>query len=180
MRRIVPWLAAAAVVSALFATMYGVAQQIERQGASDAPERLATQIASQLSSQSIDELDVSTHVDLASSEALFFVIYDSSDTPVAGTGYLNGSLATVPRGVIASTRSSGHDRVSWQTPSGLRFATVELKAGDKVVVAGQSLAPSETRTISLARWIGAAWLATLLIGAAFYLVTRLIPRKSQK
>ena len=49
MTRIVRWTATAVIVTALLATLYVVMQQSERQGADDAPGRLASQIAAQLS-----------------------------------------------------------------------------------------------------------------------------------
>src|SRR3954467_13677818 len=144
MTRIVRWSAIAVIVTALFASLYLVMQQIERQGADDAPARLASQVASQLSGSAADA-SAADDVDLAVSDAAFFVVYDAAGRPVSGTGQLDGALATVPAGVLDQARRTGSNHVTWQTADGRRFATVEQRAGDSVVLAGQSLAPTENR-----------------------------------
>ncbi|MES1170546.1 MAG: hypothetical protein ABUL47_07660, partial [Leifsonia sp.] len=68
MTRIVRWATMAVIMTGLLVTLFVVAQQIERQGANDAPERLASQVAAQLS-QGADPADAATtpDVDLATS-----------------------------------------------------------------------------------------------------------------
>jgi hypothetical protein len=173
-------LVGAAVTTVLFGTIYVVAQQIERQGADDSPERLATQISSQLASGGLDKLDVSAAVDIGSSEQQFFVVYDSDGAPIAGTGYLNGSLARLPNGVLKSAVDNNGNRVSWQPEHSLRFATIERVAGARIVMAGQSLAPSESRTDRLGALIAAGWGAAMVVLAAMWLVPRLIRRRIPK
>src|SRR4051812_33018533 len=141
MTRIVRWSAIALIVTALFASLYLVMQQIERQGADDAPARLASQVASQLSGSA--DASAADDVDLAVSDAAFFVVYDAAHRPVSGTGQADGALATVPAGVLDQARRTGSNHVTWQTADGRRFATVEQRVGDSVVLAGQSLAPTE-------------------------------------
>jgi len=172
MTRIVRWSAIAVIVTALFAGLYLVMQQIERQGADDAPGRLASQIASQLSDGSSVDDSATDQVNLASSDAVFSVVYDRSDRPVAGTGWLDGSLATPPAGVLDQARRTGSNHVTWQLGDGRRFATVERRAGDSVVLAGQSLAPTEARIDRLGLLILAAWICVLLVVLGAFLVER--------
>jgi hypothetical protein len=172
MTRIVRWSAIALIVTALFAGLYLVMQQIERQGADDAPSRLASQVASQLSGSDASATD---DVDLAASDAAFFVVYDAADRPVSGTGQLDGALATVPAGVLDQARRTGSNHVTWQTADGRRFATVEQRAGDSVVLAGQSLASTEKRIDQLGLLILVAWLCVLAIVVVAFLVERLTP-----
>src|SRR4051812_25727477 len=100
MTRIVRWAAIAVIVTALFASLYLVMQQIERQGADDAPGRLASHLASQMEASGDSGADGSLPdtVDLAASDATFFVIYDGADRPVSGTGRLDGEPAAIPAG----------------------------------------------------------------------------------
>ena len=65
-------LVAGMLVTLVFGTVYVVAQQIERQGANDSPQRLGSQIASELSTggESVT-LSSLPKVDLATSLALF-------------------------------------------------------------------------------------------------------------
>jgi len=168
MTRIVRWSAIAVIVTALFAALYLVMQQIERQGADDAPGRLASQLSD---GSSVDD-SATDQVDLASSDAVFYVVYDRSDRPVAGTGRLDGSLATPPAGVLDQARRAGSNHVTWQLGDGRRFATVERRAGDRIVLAGQSLAPTEARIDRIGALILAAWICVLLVGLGAFLVER--------
>jgi hypothetical protein len=179
MGRNTSWIAAALVTSAIFATLYVVVQQVERQGANDSPERLASQIVAQIETGPIEDIDTSSHVDISRSLVPFFVIYDDSGAPIEGTGYLDGKLATVPTGVLTAAKSSDDgNKVTWQPAPGLRFATVEVTSGDRVVLAGQSLGPSESRTATLGRLILLAWVGTMLIGAAVFVLGWVIRRRA--
>ena len=174
MNRIVPWSAIAVIVTALFGTVYLVMQQIERQGADDAPGRLASQVASQLSSSDAGaDRSEADDVDLAASDAAFFVVYDSADHPVSGTGRLDGALAAVPAGVLDQARRTGTNHVTWQTADGRRFATVERRSGDTVVLGGQSLAPTENRIDQMGMLILIAWACVLALVVAAFVVERL-------
>ena len=169
----------ALLITVIFGSIYVVAQQIERQGANDAPLRLASQLASTNGSPGATAgAAAGDHVDLAKSLALFYVVYDSTGTPVSGTGYLDGALATLPHGVIDTARSSGEDRVSWQPRPGLRFATVAVAAGPNVIVAGQSLAPSESRTDAVGALLLASWAGTIALLAAGFGVVWLWRRRT--
>lgn len=157
----------AILITAIFGSIYVLAQQVKRQGANDAPLRLASQLASTSASGSVSaNPSPSESVELAHSLAVFSVVYDSSGHPVSGTGYLDGVLATLPHGVIDAARASGEDRVTWQPQPGLRFATVAVASGPNVIVAGQSLAPSESRTDALGVLLLAAWGGTIALLAA--------------
>jgi hypothetical protein len=158
--------AAAVLATVLVGTVYGAAQQIERQGADDAGWRLATQVASELADGRSETIASLPRVNLETSLAPFVVVFDKTDAPQSGNGYLGGDLATVPKGVLDAARAEGRNHVSWQPSEGLRFATVEVKSGDRVVLAGQSLAPSESRTDHLGILLLAAWAGSLLVVAA--------------
>ena len=179
MNRIVRWSAIAVIVTALFGTVYLVMQQIERQGADDAPGRLASQVASQLSSGGGSAAAGSSadDVDLAVSNAAFYIVYDAKDRPVSGTGRLNGDLATIPPGVLDQARRQGANHVSWQLADGRRFATVEQRVGDAVVLGGQSLAPTEGRIDQVGMLILIAWACVLALVVVAFLVERITPER---
>ena len=111
-------------------------------------------------------------VDLATSDAAFFVVYDVGNHPVAGTGRLDGSLPTPPSGVLDAARRSGTNHVTWQTSGRRRFATVERRAGDRVVLAGQSLEPTEARIDQLGLLILLSWACVLAVIVAAFLIER--------
>jgi hypothetical protein len=158
-----PMLTAMVVSTILFGTIYVVAQQLDRLSANDGPERLASQVAVEVQAGQSTTLDAQPHVDLAHSLAPFVVVEDASGKPIAGSGFLTGSLVSVPAGVLANAAKTGQDNVTWQPQPGLRFATVTLRAGDKLVTAGQSLQPSERRSQTFQLLIGAGWLAAMLV-----------------
>jgi hypothetical protein len=160
MQRLVPWIVGGIVLSIALAAVYLTAQQLDRGGADDEPQRLATQLASLGDIPSPSPAD---RVELASSQAVFYVVYDATGKPVSGTGYLDGALAQVPKGVITTAAADGSNAVTWQPERGLRFATVELRAGDVVIVSGQSLGPSETRTDHIGALLLIGWLVAIAL-----------------
>ena len=164
-------IAAIVVVTVLFGTIYVVAQQLDRLSANDAPLRLASQVLAELREGQKSTLDAQPHVDLARSLAVFVVVEDAQGRSSDGSGFLRGSLVSLPTGVLASAARSGKDDVTWQPSAGLRFATVTLKVGNQFVSAGQSLRPSEDRDGTFRLLVGLGWLAAMLIlgGVWFWL-----------
>ncbi len=168
MERLIRWVAAAIVVTAVFGAIYVIAQQVERQGADDAPTRLASQVASQLRHGQTAAPTSAQTVRIDESDAEFFVVYDRQDRPLFGTGVLDGELAAVPRGVIDSARESARGTVTWEPRAGLRFAVDPLAVGGRVVIAGESLAPVEQRIDRLGLLVLVAWGATILVLAVAF------------
>jgi hypothetical protein len=157
MNRILPWIVGALVLTLAFGAIYVVAQQVERMGANDEGQRLASQVSPTAST------DQGERVDLATSLAPFYVVFDELGKPLFGTGYLDGALAEPPRGVIDIAVSSGSNAVTWQPRPGLRFATVEVHVGNRVVMGAQSLSPSEKRTDTLGLLVLLGWAACLVV-----------------
>lgn len=162
MERIIRWATAAIVVTAIFVTLYAVMQQAERQGADDAPIRLASQVASQLQAGDTVVASSRDQVRLENSDEAFFVVYNGSGTAIAGTGMLGGHLAALPQGVVTAQGGS-KGTVTWQPRPGLRFATDRVQVDGRVVIAGESLAPTESRIDRLGLLIVAAWAATIVV-----------------
>jgi hypothetical protein len=156
-------IAAIVVATILFGTIYVVAQQLDRLSANDAPLRLASQVAAELREGQTTTLDAQPHVDLSRSLAVFVVVEDAQGQSSDGSGFLKGSLVSLPTGVLASAAKSGQDNVTWQPGAGLRFATVTLKVGDQFVSAGQSLKPSEDRDGTFQLLVGSGWLVSMLV-----------------
>ncbi|MCU1585074.1 MAG: hypothetical protein JWM49_1630 [Microbacteriaceae bacterium] len=163
MRRYLPWIGALVILIVFTLMTYGVMQQIERQGANDGPLRLASEVSSELARGSGTTIDAMPRVDLSNSLAPFVVVFGVDGKPSSGNGYLHGALASPPSGVISTARKAGQGSVTWQPSTGLRFATVSIRSGDRVVMAGQSLAPSEHRTESIGTIIAMGGLGAVLI-----------------
>ena len=161
-------LAAVIVATILFGTIYVVAQQLDRLGANEAPLRLASQVAAELREGQTSTVDAQPHVDLSRSLAPFVVVEDAQGRATDGSGFLKGSLVSLPTGVLGSAAKSGQDNVTWQPAPGLRFATVTLRVGDQFVSAGQSLKPSEDRDGTVRLLVGFGWLVSMLVFAAVW------------
>jgi hypothetical protein len=175
-----PRIAAIIVATILFGTVYVVAQQLDRLSANDVPLRLASQVATELRVGQSTTLDALSHVDLAQSLAAFVVVEDAQGNPSAGSGFLHGSLISLPTGVLASASTSGQDNVTWEPQSGLRFATVTLRVGDKFVSAGQSLKPSEDRDGTVRLLVGLGWLISMLVLSGVWFWSCLVSRRRQE
>ncbi len=170
MNRLVPWIVGVVVITFALGTVYVVAQQLNRQTADQPGEQLMSQVASELSSGSDATIRSLPRVDLAASLAPFVVVYDGNGHPIDGNGYLDGSLAQPPTGVIAAATVSGSNRVTWQPRPGLRFATVEVKSGDRVVMGAISLIPAEQRIDSVGLLVAAGWIGAMLAGGVIALL----------
>ena len=158
-----PRVASIIVATILFGTIYVVALQLDRLSANDAPLRLASQVAAELREGQMTTLKAQPHVDLSRSLAAFVVVEDAQGQPTGGSGFLRGSLVSLPTGVLGSAAKSGQDDVTWEPTSGLRFATVTLRVGDQFVSAGQSLGPSEARDATVQALVGFGWLVAMLV-----------------
>jgi hypothetical protein len=161
-------IAAIVVTTILFGTVYVVAQQLDRLGANDSPLRLASQVAAELREGQTTTVDAQPHVDLSRSLAPFVVVEDAQGRASDGSGFLKGSLVSLPTGVLASAGKSGQDNVTWQPAPGLRFATATLRVGDQFVSAGQSLKPSEDRDGTVRLLVGLGWLVSMLVLAGVW------------
>jgi hypothetical protein len=158
-----PRLASIIVATILFGTIAVVAQQVDRLSANDGPLRLASQVAAELREGQMTTLNAQPHVDLSRSLAAFVVVEDAQGQSSGGSGFLKGSLVSLPTGVLASAAKSGRDSVTWQPTSTLRFATVTLKVGDQFVSAGQSLSPTEQRDGTVQLLVALGWLVAMLV-----------------
>jgi hypothetical protein len=175
-----PRIATIIFATILFGTVYAVAQQLDRLSANDAPLRLASQVGAELRAGQSTTLDAQPHVDLAQSLAAFVVVEDAQGNPSAGSGFLQGSLISLPTGVLASAGTSGQDNVTWEPQSGLRFATVTLRVGDQFVSAGQSLKPSEDRDGTVRLLVGLGWLVSMLVLSGVWILCYLLSIRRQE
>ena len=103
------WLPFAVTISAFCALVYGSVQQVYRQGANDPQIQMAEDAAYALDhGKTIEQIVPSSEgIDMNSSLAPFYLIFNSSEQPVAGSGILNDSLQTVPEGVLAYAKETG-------------------------------------------------------------------------
>ena len=170
MKKLPNWLAAAVILVIIFGTIYAVVQQSQRNGANYPQIQLAEDTAASLNFGVKPATLVPGKVDISSSLAPFTIIYNLSGKVVAGSGYLNGSIPTIPIGVLSSSKNKTYNFVSWQPQDNVRVAVVSVAANNYYVASGRSLAEvekNENKTFTLALLGG---LASIVVLAAAFLV----------
>jgi hypothetical protein len=166
------WVCGALLVTIGAALYSGVAQQAARRTAEDAPRALLTRTWSALTAgQPPQSVTSGPVVDLADHGSPFVVVYDSHHRILAADAVLAGTALVVPAGVLDTARDRGEDAVTWQPAEGVREAVVarpwSSATGKGVVVAGASLAGSESRTADVRNDVATVWaLGLLLLTAA--------------
>lgn len=173
MQRIAGWLAAAVIITLVFAAVYLTLQQSGRQAVNTAP---AAAVAAQVQQIGSDPA-TGPRLELTSDSGPFMIIYGEDNKAVFTTVTLHGEVPNLPVGVLDTTRSAGTDVVTWQPEPGLRMAVVARQAAGKVVVAGQSLTPFENADKRTQLVLTAGWLASLMVLVAAYVVAGLYSRR---
>ncbi len=171
LRRIIVAVAAYALFAGGLATLYVVVQQDGRHAVEDAPRALLSAGATDSGAGRSGGYDLDNYL------GTFWVTYDAAGRPTGGNGYLGGSLAQVPRGVLQTAQVEGEDAVTWQPQPGLRFAIVAQPLGDGSIVAGQSLRPTEQRASRTLFLIAGALVAGLLVVGAAVAADALVARR---
>ena len=144
--RLFPWICTGLIVGLIYGSMYTVMQQDLRLGANDPQIQLAQDAAAQLTQGKSKAAVLPTmRVDLDKSLAPAVIIYGSTGRPLAGNGYIGGSLPDFPRGALQSNDATAYHAVTWQPNKNLRLAVVIVKAGDNYVLSARSLAEVERR-----------------------------------
>ncbi|MEW1810187.1 hypothetical protein AB0284_05725 [Pseudarthrobacter phenanthrenivorans] len=173
MQRILGWVAGAAIVTIVFATLYLTLQHIGRRSVNDA---LAAAVDAQIQQIGSDP-ETGPRLELTQESGTFLMVYGQDNKPIFTTVTLHGEVPNLPTGVLDTTRATGADEVTWQPETGLRMAIVARQTAGKVVVAGQSLTRFETTDKSTQLIVAAGWLTSMLVLAAAYAVTAFRSRR---
>jgi hypothetical protein len=151
------------VVTVIFGSIYGVGQQVLRLSANDPQVQIAEDLAVRLNTgkpATVPSLD--ENVDIRTSLAPFFIIFDASGKPISGTGTLDGKLPTPPKGVLDYAAEHGNNRITWQPDKNIRIAAVVQKSNSGTILAGRSLREIEEREDKISLIALAGWLASIL------------------
>ena len=174
-RLLLRWLQLAGAVTACCLLLDVTAQQVWRQQANDPQIQLARDAAARLAAGQApaDAVAGFPPVEFGHSLAPFLMVVDDHGAILASSGRLNGSLRTVPPGVLDAVRGTGEERVSWQPEPGVRVASVVVRYPTGFALAGRSLAESEGRTARLGTLILVGWIGILVGLAALVAATEL-------
>jgi hypothetical protein len=166
------WLASALLIIVVFGTIYAVVQQSERRSANMPQVQLAKDAARSIRDQRALMSISSEQVDIKDSLSPFIIIYNTSGMPVKGNGYLDGKLATAPKGMLEASKNRDNNTVTWQPQSGVRIAAVTVSAGDYYVLVGRSLREVEKNEERTLQITAVAGLVSLLILGAMFVASR--------
>jgi hypothetical protein len=170
MKRLIYWFAAALLVSVVYCTIYLAVQQALRIGANDPQIQMAEDAAARLGQgRPVDP--IGDAVDVATSLAPFLIVYDPRGEVIASSARLAGRTPTLPAGVLRVATPDHENRLTWQPQPGVRLASVVIATPQGYVLAGRSLREVERRERNAALMIGAAWLVSLGVLAATFVIT---------
>jgi hypothetical protein len=173
MKRHLTYIGALAILVIIFGTIYAVVQQAQRTAANDPQIQLAEDTAAILN-RGVSPSNLATaHVDMAASLAPFVLFYNNDGQVVAGSGYLNGSLATPPIGVLTAAKGHNYHIVTWQPARGVRIAAVTIAAKNYYVLSGRSLKQvelNENATLLMSLIGGVA--AAIVLSGVYYLTEK--------
>ena len=161
------WLLMAVIVTGLAGLIYAIVQQDIRHAADDPQIQMAEDIAAQLASgQQVQQVVPSDKVNIATSLALYIIVFNATGTPLASSAQLNGQTPTVPSGVFDSVKQSGEDRITWQPQPGVRSAVVVTQfqgSNSGFVLVGRSLREAEKREDDMLQITFVGWVGMLFV-----------------
>ena len=166
-----------AILAVIFGTIYVVVQQAQRSGANYPQIQIAEDTAAALD-QGNEPYGVITSgkVDLSKSLAPFTIIYDKTGHVVAGSGFLNNKIPSIPVGVLTAAKNQQYNAVTWQPQKDVRIASVAVSAKDYYVVSGRSLYEVEKQESLTLRLAALGLLVSLVVLGVGYICS--LGRKS--
>lgn len=169
MKKFWPYVGAALIITVLIGTTALVVQQSQRSEANYPQVQMAEDTAHVLQGKASPDGVVATKVAIEQSLAPFTIIYDKTGKPVAGSGYLNGSLPAIPKGVLTASEGKVYNAVTWQPQSGVRIAAVAVAVDNYYIVGGRSLREVERHEQTTMQLAAIGWLLAVAALGITYL-----------
>jgi hypothetical protein len=170
----IPYLTIFALVSLLSGFVYTEEQQVWRMSANDPQIQMAEDIAAGVSKGTWPAVGTDA-IDISTSLAPFFVVYDKDGRTLSSNASLDGRIPSLPPGIFAWVRSHGEDRVTWQPRPRVRIALVVAPVSGGAggfVACGRSLREVEKRIEVASERTILAWAAMLAVGLGGLYLTR--------
>jgi hypothetical protein len=176
------WLPIAVAATVVMGLAYVAVQQSYRNGLDDPQLQLATDAASRLDAGASPESVVnSPTVDAEKSLAPFVIVVGPQGDALAAGVTLGGSTPIPPAGVLATARSKGTSRVTWQPRPDVRIASVSAAASDgRVAVAGRNMRAVESRIEDLGKLTAIAWAAAMIGALVASLIAELVGMRLER
>ena len=166
-RVFVAWLPLALTIIGVCGLIYIAVQQNYRQSLNDPQIQMAEDDATALGSGATTTSIVPKQsIDVAASLAPWIAVYDSSGTPVASSGLLDGKIPVPPLGefnlALAQGNNLPHD--TWEPVSGVRIAAVivPIPHNGGFVLVGRNMREVEDRETNLEAVVGIGMIVLLV------------------
>lgn len=179
------WLPLGFAITMLTGLIYVAVQQNYRQNANDNQIEIISGLVEPLAQgQSPEALNSAQKQDISKTLSPFVMVFNDKGKVVASTADLNGSVPTVPSGMLEAAKAKGQSRVTWQPAPGVREATVINYYKGKstgYVLVGKSLTEVEKRVNELTKMVFITWLFTMIGSFVLaYLIETASPLVSKK
>ena len=224
-KKVLYFLCTAAIVTVIFGTIYAANQQNLRQSADDPQIAMAEDAANALAGGAVPASVVPRDIiDASQSLSPFIMVFDENGTVLESSMKVGNTLPVPPKGVFDFTRSNsgekfsgplapisnlrmqfasnvrpaGEDRFTWQTATGLRFATIVVHfnastlatlstnssaisaSGGAIssgfVLAARSLREVENRESQLEWIVFMGWFVSMIVLLGGFIVKYWMPR----
>lgn len=170
--KIIQHLSAIAIITIIIGLIYTSVQQTYRTNANDPQMQIANDLKGQLQKGKAIAFDDT--VDLERSLAVFKEVCDDNGNPLQSTGFLNGKMPQLPKGVFENAKANGENWVTWQPERNVRMAMgiVHVNAAPIAYLAvGRSLWKVEERVSKLTSMVVIAWVLCICVVLVNWLVT---------
>ncbi|MFI5187253.1 MAG: hypothetical protein ACHQF0_11040 [Chitinophagales bacterium] len=150
------------IVTILCGLIYAAVQQSHRSGANDPQLQIALDLKNAIeNNRPVEQWMSHDSTEISQSLSVFKTLYNKTGEPVQSTGFLNGQLPRMPKGVFDFTSNHQEDVLTWQPQHGVRMAmVVESVKSSQIgfVAVGRSLNEIEKREANLTTMVLVAWL----------------------
>jgi hypothetical protein len=167
--------AALMIVTVLCGLMYVTVQHMHRSAANDPQLQIALDLKNAIeANQSTLKWMPGDSIEISESLSVFKTFYSTNGEPLQSTGFLDGQLPCIPKGVFDFTTKHREDVLTWQPRPGVRMAMV-LEAVNSPQIAfvavGRSLKEVEKRESTLVTMVLVAWLVCMGVIILHFLVS---------
>lgn len=164
--KLISHLAAAAIITIIIGLIYASVQQNFRSNANDPQIQVGHDMKRKMENNKDNRSVFMDTIDLQQSLAVFVETYDQKGDPIQSSGFLNGRMPMLPRGVLDFVDTYGEDWITWQPRPDVRLATGILKVNAPPVnylVVGRSLREVESRISRLIKMVLVSWALCMAI-----------------
>ena len=168
----IPHLSAMAIITIIIGLIYCAVQQNYRSSANDPQVQIAQELRSDLQKGKLMPFDDS--VEMQTSLSVFEEACDKNGNPLLSTGYLNGKVPRLPKGVFEYAKANGEHWLTWQPQENVRMATgiVRVDVGPiAYLVVGRSLSEVEKRVSAMGKMIFMGWVLCICVVLVNWLIS---------